>query len=172
MTIPPFLMSGTRFLVSGVVLYAWARARGESKPTRLDWRDAVITGVLMLCIGNGAVGWAEQRVPSGLAALIVAVVPLWMVLLDWMRPRGTRPAFATWAGVLVGLAGLVVLVGADSLTGHGSVDAPSAFVLMFASISWAAGSLYSRYGSHPSSSVMTTGMQMLGGGVALMILSG
>src|SRR5512141_593658 len=76
-TIPPFFMVGSRFLVSGVLLYAWARARGAPRPTRAQWRDATVAGILMLCFGNGAVSWAEQRVPSGLAALLVAVVPLW-----------------------------------------------------------------------------------------------
>ena len=110
-TIPPFLMGGGRFLVSGAVLWAWVRFRGAPRPTSRQWRDASIAGVLMLCAGNGAVAWAEERVPSGLAALIVAVVPLWMVLLDWLRPRGTRPSALTMVGVVVGLAGLIVLIG-------------------------------------------------------------
>jgi drug/metabolite transporter (DMT)-like permease len=80
-TMPPFLMVGARFLVSGVILYAWSRGRGEPRPTKAQWRDALVTGVLLLCCGNGAVAWAEQRVPSGLAALLVAIVPLWMVLV-------------------------------------------------------------------------------------------
>lgn len=168
-TIPPFLMGGGRFLLSGAILYAWARARGAPRPTRIQWRDATVAGILMLCAGNGAVGWAEQRLPSGLSALIVAVVPLWMVVFDWMSPRGTRPSATTWLGVIVGLVGLVVLVGPETFTGHGSIDAPASFVLMLGSVAWAAGSVYSRYGARPESSVLTTGMQMLGGGVALVV---
>jgi drug/metabolite transporter (DMT)-like permease len=135
-----------------------------------QWRDATIAGVLMLCFGNGAVSWAEQRVPSGLAALLVAVVPLWMVVIDWVRPRGTRPRTSVAIGVILGLIGLVVLVGPGTLTGHGTVDTLGAIVLLGGSLAWAAGSVFNRYGARPESSAMSTGLQMLGGSVALMIL--
>ena len=169
-TIPPFIMVGTRFIVSGVLLYAWARLRGDERPTAAQWRDATIVGILMLCLGNGAVSWAEQRVPSGLAALLVAVVPLWMVLLDWLRPRGTRPRMLVIAGVVVGLAGLFVLIGPDSISGHGAVDLAGAIVLIAGSLAWAAGSIYTRYGRVPESAVMSTGVQMIGGSLALLIV--
>jgi drug/metabolite transporter (DMT)-like permease len=169
-TIPPFIMVGARFIVSGVLLYTWARLRGERRPTAAQWRDATIIGILMLCLGNGAVSWAEQRVPSGLAALLVAVVPLWMVLLDWLRPRGTRPRILVMAGVIVGLTGLIVLIGPDSFSGHGAVDLIGAIVLIGGSLAWAAGSIYTRYGSVPESAVMSTGVQMIGGSVALLIV--
>jgi drug/metabolite transporter (DMT)-like permease len=169
-TIPPFFMVGTRFLVSGVLLYGWARFRGAPRPTRLQWRDAAITGVLLLCCGNGAVSWAEQRVPSGLAALLVAVVPLWMVIIDWVRPRGERPTATVMLGVIVGLAGLVVLVGPGELTGHGTVDATAAIVLVLASLAWAAGSVYNRFGALPESPAMSTGLQMISGSVVLVAM--
>src|SRR5580765_2451552 len=124
-SMPPFLMAGSRFAISGAILYAWARLRGVAKPTAAEWRTAAITGFLLICIGNGSVAWAERRVPSGLAALLVAVV----------------------AGVIVGLVGLAVLVGRDSLTGHGGVDALGAGVLVAASMSWAIGSVYNRHGA-------------------------
>ena len=169
-TIPPFIMVGTRFIVSGVLLYAWARLRGDQRPSAAQWRDATIVGILMLCLGNGAVSWAEQRVPSGLAALLVAVVPLWMVLLDWLRPRGTRPRVLVIAGVVVGLAGLFVLIGPDSVSGQGAVDRVGAVVLIAGSLAWAAGSIYTRYGTVPESAVMSTGVQMIGGSIALLIV--
>jgi len=169
-TIPPFLMVGTRFIVSGLLLYSWARLRGDQRPTAAQWRDATIVGILMLCLGNGAVSWAEQRVPSGLAALLVAVVPLWMVLLDWLRPHGARPRVLVIAGVVVGLAGLFVLIGPDSFSGHGAVDLVGAIVLIAGSLAWAAGSIYTRYGTVPESAVMSTGVQMIGGSVALLIV--
>ena len=169
-TIPPFIMVGTRFIVSGVILYSWARLRGGHRPTAAQWRDATIIGILMLCLGNGAVSWAEQRVPSGLAALLVAVVPLWMVLLDWLRPQGTRPRVLVMAGVVVGLTGLIVLIGPDSFSGHGAVDLTGAIVLIAGSLAWAAGSIYTRYGSVPESAVMSTGLQMIGGSFALLIV--
>src|SRR5689334_4107146 len=122
-TMPPLLMAGSRFAISGTILFVWARARGAARPTAAEWRTAAVTGVLLICIGNGSVAWAEQRVPSGLSALLVAVVPLWMVLLDWARPGGTRPRMPVIAGVILGLLGLGVLVGRDALAGRGAVDA-------------------------------------------------
>jgi len=169
-TIPPLLMGGARFVVSGAILYAWARWRGAPRPTSREWRDATIAGALMLCLGNGAVGWAEQRLPSSLAALIVAVVPLWMVILDWLRPRGKRPSVMVMLGVFVGLGGLVVLVGPRTIIGQGDVDATATGVLMVGSLAWAAGSIYNRYSARPASSAMATGIQMLGGSVTLIAL--
>ena len=171
-SMPPLLMAGSRFAVSGAILYAWARFRGVAKPTAAEWRTAAVTGFLLICVGNGSVAWAERRVPSGLAALLVAVVPLWMVLLDWFRPGGARPRKAVLAGVIIGLVGLAVLVGRDSLTGgsQGGVDALGAGVLVAASMSWAIGSVYNRHGARPDSAAMSTALQMLGGSVSLLVL--
>jgi drug/metabolite transporter (DMT)-like permease len=169
-TIPPFVMVGTRFVVSGVILYAWSRWRGAARPTAAQWRDATITGALMLCLGNGAVSWAEQRIPSGIASLLVAVVPLWMVLVDWLRPRGERPHAIVVAGIVVGLAGLVVLIGPASFAGHGDVDSAGALVLIVGSLAWAAGSVFNRHGARPDSAAMSTGLQMIGGSAALLLL--
>ena len=166
-TMPPLLMAGARFSVSGAMLYGWARVRGAPRPTAAEWRVAALTGVLMLCLGNGSVGWAEQRIPSALAALIVAVVPLWMVLFDWVMPGGRRPTVAVVAGVLVGLAGLVVLVGPDQIGAGEPVDIVGALVLVAASMAWAFGSVYNKRGARPESATMSTGLQMLGGSVAL-----
>jgi drug/metabolite transporter (DMT)-like permease len=168
-TIPPFLMAGTRFLVSGAILYAWARRRGAGAPSRAVWRAATITGVLMLFFGNGGVVWAEQRVPSGITALLVAVVPLWMVLMEWLRPGGRRPHSAVFLGLVLGLVGIVLLVGPGAFVGHGDVDTIGALVLMVAAIAWAAGSIYSRHAARPSSAVMATSLQMLTGGVLFML---
>lgn len=169
-TMPPFLMAAARFVVSGVMLYVWARRRGAPRPTSREWRDAAITGVLMLCLGNGAVGWAEQRVPSGLAALLVAVVPLWMVLIDWVRPSGERPATLVIAGVVVGFGGLIVLIGPSSLAHGRSADIAGAIVLVAASLAWASGSVFNRYGARPESSALSTGLQMIGGSVGLFVI--
>jgi drug/metabolite transporter (DMT)-like permease len=168
--IPPFLMSGTRFVVSGALLYGWARARGAAPPKRLQWRDAAIAGLLMLCCGNGAVGWAEQRVPSGLAALLVAVVPLWMVIIDWARPGGKRPGRGVLAGVVVGFVGLIVLVGVDSSGAGATVDATAAIVLVAASAAWAVGSVFNRVANRPESAALSTGIQMLGGSLGLLVV--
>jgi drug/metabolite transporter (DMT)-like permease len=168
-TIPPFLMAGTRFVASGAVLYAWARARGGEAPSRAVWRAGAITGLVMLFGGNGGVVWAEQRVPSGITALLVAVVPLWMVLMEWLRPGGRRPHSAVFVGLVLGLVGIVLLVGPGAIVGHGNVDTIGAATLMFASVSWAAGSIYSRHAARPSSAVMATALQMLTGGVVFLI---
>lgn len=169
-TIPPFLMSGARFLVSGAILYGWARVRAQPAPTRAQWGAAAITGALMLCFGNGAVGWAEQRVPSGLTALLVAVVPIWMVLLDWVLPGGMRPRALVLAGVAVGFAGLGVLIAPDAFAGHAAADLTAALVLVGASLAWACGSVFNRHGARPSSAVMSTGIQMLAGGLGLVLI--
>ncbi|MGH7590897.1 MAG: EamA family transporter, partial [Gemmatimonadales bacterium] len=94
-SIPPFLMAGTRLLTAGGLLYLWARSRGAPLPSRQEWRAAAISGGLMLVCGNGAVVWSEQVVPSGLTALLVALVPAWTVIVEWVLPGGTAPARAT-----------------------------------------------------------------------------
>ncbi|MEO6529129.1 MAG: EamA family transporter [Gemmatimonadaceae bacterium] len=171
-TLPPFLMAGSRFVLSGLLLMAWARWKdGAAAPSRVEWRIGIISGALLLLGGNGAVAWAEQRVPSGIAALLVAIVPLWMVLLEWMRPGGRRPAFAVFAGVTLGLAGLLLLVGPDSLRGGADANSFGALVLVLASLSWAAGSLYTKWAPTTSSSTVRAATQMLAGGV-LLILAG
>jgi drug/metabolite transporter (DMT)-like permease len=172
-TIPPFLMGGARFLTAGIILYVWARLRGVSRPTHAEWRAACLTGVLLLVCGNGAVIWAEQRVASGIVALIVAVVPLWMVLLDWLRPGGTRPRPLVFAGLALGLVGLAMLIGPDAFAseGNGRLDVWAALVPVFGSLFWALGSIVSRYAVRPKSSQLATGMQMLAGGAAFLVVS-
>ena len=172
-TIPPFLMGGTRFVIAGLILYALARQRGAVAPTRPQWRAATVTGILLLVGGNGAVIWSEQHVASGLVALIVAIVPLWMVTLDWLRPGGTRPGRAVFLGLALGLIGLVLLIGPDAIGARGAsrIDARAALVPVVGSLLWALGSIFSRYAPRPSSAQLTTGMQMLAGGAAFLVVS-
>jgi len=166
-TLPPFLMAGTRFIIAGGLLYVWARWRGAERPEAKHWQSAAIIGALLLMGGNGAVVWAEQRIPSGIAALLVAIVPCWMVLVDWIRPGGTTPTGQIVAGLLLGLGGIALLVGPESLMGGGRVDAVGTVALLFGSLCWAAGSIYSRHAAVPRGPVVATGMQMLCGGVIL-----
>jgi drug/metabolite transporter (DMT)-like permease len=170
-TIPPFLMAGVRFVLAGAVLYAWLRLRGAERPRRAYWVSTGVVGALLLLGGNGAVVWAETRVPSGITALLAATLPLWMVLLDWVRPRGTRPSGWVWAGIALGLAGIVLLVGPGNFGGGEPVDLLGAAALILGSLAWAAGSLYSRGAALPPSPFLVTAMQMLSGG-ALLILAG
>jgi drug/metabolite transporter (DMT)-like permease len=173
-SIPPFLMSGVRFVIAGGILYVWARRRGSPAPSRSAWKAAVVTGVLMLFAGNGAVVWAEQLVPSSLVALIVAIVPLWMVLLDWFLPGGKRPTLAVSSGLILGLVGLALLIGPDALRGAGSGPSPTliaTFVPVAGSLFWAIGSIYSGRAARPASASLATGIQMLAGGAAFLLVA-
>ena len=169
-TIPPFLMGGLRFVVSGAALYAWARYRGAARPTRIHWRNAIIAGAFLLLGGNGAVVWAEQFVPSGLTALLVSILPFWLVIIEWVRPPRQRPHGAVLIGLILGFIGIVVLVGPGNIGGHGDVRPIGALVLILGSLSWAIGSFYSRDAELPQSGLLTTGMEMLGGGALLLIV--
>jgi drug/metabolite transporter (DMT)-like permease len=169
-TIPPYLMSTARFVVSGVILYGISRWQGNPRPSRREWRDGAIVGMLLLAGGNGAVGWAEQRVPSGITALLVASVPMWAVLIDWARPRGKRPSLVVALGLAVGLAGVGILA-APEFAGAVHGAALGATVLIIGSISWAAGSIYSRQGARPASALMSTALQMIGGSVFLFAIA-
>ena len=171
-TLPPLLMAGARYVIAGAILLLWARLRqGSASPTRRDWITGLVAGALLLLGGNGAVVWAEQRVPSGIAALIVAVVPLWMVLLDWVRPGGRRPTAPVFAGLAMGLLGLGLLMGPDALRGQGQIDTAGAIVLLLGSLSWAAGSVYTQRAPRPSSANNGSGAQMLAGGLCLLALA-
>jgi drug/metabolite transporter (DMT)-like permease len=171
-TLPPFSMAAARFLVAGGAMYAFARVfGGAAAPTRAEWRTTAIVGVLLLVFGNGLVVWAELSVPSGMAALIVGVVPCCTVLVDWLRPNGTRPGARVVMGLVLGLAGLFVLIGPDVLMGGGRADYIGVAALITASFTWAVGSIYSRHAPMPRSPVLATGMEMLAASVGLAILA-
>jgi len=169
-TMPPFLMAGVRFIISGGVLYALRRAAGDPAPKAIEWRSATIIGVFLLVGGNGGVVWAEQFVASGLTALMVATVPLWMVLMDALRPGGNRPGFMAGSGILVGFAGAVLLIGA-TVSDREAMDPYGAAALVLASLSWAFGSLYGRSAQLPQSQLLGTGMEMFSGGVTLILVA-
>jgi drug/metabolite transporter (DMT)-like permease len=170
-TLPPLIMAGVRFLVAGAVLYAFARLRGTPAPARRQWGPAAVVGGLLLLCGNGAVVLAELTVPSGIVALLVALVPAWMVAFEWARPRGVRPTGRTLAGLVVGFAGIVILVGPAELAGQERVHLLGAVTVLLGSIAWAGGSIYARGADLPRSALLTTAMQMLVGG-ALLALAG
>ncbi|MEM8929840.1 MAG: EamA family transporter [Acidobacteriota bacterium] len=168
-TMPPFSMAGVRFLVAGSLLYAWTYLRGAPRPTAVQWRSAAIIGTFLLLGGNGLVSWAEQYVPSGVTALIVATVSLWMVALEALRPGGTRPGARTLVGLALGMVGIAVLVGPAQLGGE-PVDLVGAIALVAASLLWAIGSIYSRGAPQTRSTLQNVAMQMLAGGAGLMVV--
>jgi drug/metabolite transporter (DMT)-like permease len=168
-TIPPFLMAGARYVTAGALLYGWARLRGAPRPSLLHWRSATVIGAFLLLVGNGGVVWAEQRVDSGLAALLISTEPIWIVLLVWLRAgRQQRPNPRVVAGLLLGFTGLVMLV---RPSGSAGIDPVGATALVLASLSWAWGSLYGMRAPLPASPLATTGMQMLAGGGLLLTAS-
>lgn len=130
---------------------------------------ASIVGASLLLLGNGGVVWAEQTLPSGLTAVLVTTVPLWMVLLEWLRNEHLRPTKPTVLGLLVGFAGVVFLIGPEKLAGDTAIDRFAAMIVIFAALSWAAGSLYSRKAPLPHSPLQSTGMEMLTGGIMMFI---
>ncbi|HEU5050209.1 MAG TPA: EamA family transporter [Gemmatimonadales bacterium] len=167
-TIPPFLMAGTRFLIAGLVLYAWARLRGAPSPSRSNWRAAIILGALFLLFGNGGVVWAEQTVPSGIAAVLVALLPIWTAIIEWIRPPGKRPGAAVTVGLVTGFAGVALLLAPG--VGGTAIDPVGGVVLMLASLSWAYAGIISQEQPLPGSAVLSSGMQMLAGGALLTVL--
>ena len=164
-TMPPMLMAAARFLIAGALLYVIVRlsARGAGRPTRREWGAAALSGLPMLAGGNGGVVWAQQTVPSGIAALMIASVALWIVILDRVF-FGRRLRWPAVVGLIAGFGGVALLV--DPSTG-GGVDPTGATILVLAALSWATGSLLSRGGGLPSNLLLAAAMQMLAGGVAL-----
>jgi drug/metabolite transporter (DMT)-like permease len=169
-TIPPFLLAGVRHLTAGTLLYVVLCARGAAKPTLRHWRSAAIIGGLMLVGGNGLVTWAERTVPSGLAALIVASVPIWMTVLDGLQHR-QRPHGVVVVGLAMGIIGIGLLVAPGSFGGAAHVDPLGAVALLSAALFWAIGSLYARRAPLPSSVFVATAIEMIAGGTLLLLTS-
>ncbi len=165
-TLPGFLMAGTRFVIAGTIVFLWG-ARGGERPTARAWAWAALLGALFFLGGNGGVVWGETRVPTGTSSLLVATMPLWLVLLEWLRPGGIRPSGAVLGGLGLGFAGLCVLLGTG--TGDDAIDPLGASILVLGSFSWATGSLLSRSAPLPRSLALASGMEMIGGGVCLLL---
>ena len=172
-SIPPLFSAGLRFLISGLILYIWRRLKGDPVPGKEQWRAAAIIGLFLLLGGNGGLVWAEQYIPSGISSLFIATTPLWMVLIDSLRPGGRNPGWLTWFGVLFGLAGIILLISPwqQGLSGTEHLNPLGVGVLLFAAFSWTIGSLYSRQAPLPPSTLLYTGMEMLAGCIGLLALS-
>lgn len=168
-SIPALLVPAMRHLSVGLVFYPLFRILSKEKPTLSQWATCSVVGVLLLAVGNGTVSWSEKFVPSGIAALLVSTVSLWMVLLDWLRPGGTRPASRVFVGLFLGFAGMLLLVGPRSLGGSDRVSPLATLALLLASLAWAYGSIYSKHHPLPKSPLLGVAMQCLAGGTALVI---
>jgi drug/metabolite transporter (DMT)-like permease len=169
-TLPPFLMASIRFLIAGGLLYLWSIRRGDrlnDRPGWKQWGAAAVVGFLLLVSANGMLAWAEQRVDSGVSSLVIATVPLWMALIDRLA-YGQRLSGTAVGGLVIGLAGAALLAGP---TGPGHLAPLGAVVLLGSSISWAAGSLYSRRAPLPQRPLVGASMQMLAGGVVLAVIA-
>jgi drug/metabolite transporter (DMT)-like permease len=168
-SIPPFLLMGVRSLLAGLCLYAWARLRGAERPAAGHWRAAAAVGVLLFLGCHGLLAWAQRSVPSGVAALGLATIAIWMTLLDWLWAGARRPGVSVWVGLALGAAGLAVLVGPGSWSG---AVAPSGLLALLGSaFAWALGSVLARRSPLPSSVILSTGMQLIAGGLALAAVS-
>ena len=177
-TMPPLLMASVRFLTAGGLLFLWSLGSGapgaslrSRLPRRGQWRAAAVAGGLMLGGGNGAVTVAEQWVPSGVAALLVASVPLWLVVLDALFGSRTRPSGRAQVGLLVGFGGVALLAGSPGVGQAGSLELLGALLILGGSAAWAAGSLYLRYAPPPPHPHQWVAMQMITGGALLGVVA-
>lgn len=169
-TLPPFLMAGARFFLSGLILAVGLLARGGPRPARADWRGAAIVGVLLLAGGNGSVVWAQQRVPSGVAAVLIATTPFWMIFLDRLSGGLKRISPLSALAALAGFAGVFVLLFPKGFGGVGAVPLVPALAILGAAFWWSLGSTLSRYMRMPASPWWSTALQMLCGGAFLLVL--
>jgi drug/metabolite transporter (DMT)-like permease len=169
-TIPPLLMASVRFAVAGVVLYVWAVRQGDTRgdrPGRKQWVASAVVGVLLLAGGNGGVTWGEQFVPTGIAALLIASVPIWIVVFAHFT-GDDRITWPVAVGLLIGIVGVGILV---QPAGVSAAYLLGSLVILGAAFAWAAGSVYARRAPLPRRPLVATGMEMIGGGIALLVLS-
>src|ERR1043166_861555 len=170
-TIPPFLMAGARFLLAGIIMYAIAWSQGIGKSTWANWRTSLIIGACLLLGGNGGVTISEKYIDTGLAALIVAIVPIYMVLLGWATGMIPRPGPIIWLAFAGGFLGVGILFGPalHFPSNHGPNPTIGISILLVTSFIWSAGSLYSRHSKHAASPFLTAAQQMICGGFLLLV---
>lgn len=167
-SMPPFTAAGMRFISAGLLIYIWRIAKGDPVPTRREWRDAGIIGLLLLLGGNGLVSWAEQFVPSGIAALLISTVPIWMVLIESLRRGGEKPTPRAIIGLVLGFAGIALMIGPGELSQQvGQLHPLGLIALPTAALLWSTGSVYAKSATLPKSTLMTTSVEMLVGSVGL-----
>ena len=167
--VPPFLLAGMRFLAAGVVLYGWMRLRGTPPPSRREWRSAVLLAVLIFVVDYGLLFWAEQRVASGIAAVLLATIPVFMSLSEIFMLRTRRLTGRLATALLIGLGGVAVLVERGAGFGDAPIDSAGAVALLISAVSWAIASALTRKLPLPEAKGMSSGAQMLAGGILLTI---
>lgn len=165
--VPPFLLAGMRFLIAGSALWAWMLAKGTAFPTAREWLSVTLMAVLIFVGDYGLVFWAEQRVPSGITAVMMATIPVFMAVSEILILRTQRLTLRLGAALLVGLGGVAVLVSRSVSFGDAPIDTVGAIALIVAAISWSVGSMLTRKLPLPSEKAMSSGAQMLAGGVLL-----
>jgi drug/metabolite transporter (DMT)-like permease len=165
--VPPFLLAAMRFLAAGAVLYGWMIARGERSPSGREWASAWLLAVLIFVLDYGLLFWAEQRVPSGIAALMMATIPVFMALSEIIFLRTQRLTLRLAIALLIGIGGVAVLMNRSLHLGGAPIDRVGAVALIVASMSWSFSSALTRKLPLPSSKVMSSGAQMLAGGMLL-----
>lgn len=169
-TVPPILAAGFRFLSAGLILFAWSQLRGDSFPKGREWRSALLLGVVMFACNYGPLFWAEQRVPSGVAAIISALIPVWVALFEWTRSGSGMPK-QLLIGTACGLAGVVVLSLAPGRLHAQHIDLAGVVALLIGTLAWAIGTIWSRHLPLPKSRPTSAGIQMMLGGLTLTIVS-
>ncbi len=169
-TFPPFLMAGIRFLIAGALLYGFVVVKEKKHPKLIEWRDTTIIGTLLLLGGNGLVVIAEKTIPSSIAAIVIATVPLWMIVIAWLLKSQTKPNRSTLIGTLIGFVGVVILMFPSQQT-HLHFDTFGLLLTLLAAILWSLGSIYSQKAILPTSVMLSTAMQMLSGGLVLIIVA-
>ena len=169
--VPPFLLAAIRFLVAGIVLFGWTIARGERRPTGRQWASVYLLALLIFVLDYGLLFWAEQRVPSGIAAVMMATIPVFMALSEIIFLRTQRLTVRLALALLIGLCGVAVLVIRSLDLGGAPIDRLGAVALLVASISWSVASAFARKLPLPQSKVMSSGAQMLAGGFFLSLTS-
>jgi len=170
--VPPFLLAGMRFLVAGLVLFGWMRARGTPSPTRREWGGATLLALLIFVCDYGLLFWAERRVPSGVAAVMLATIPVFMSLSEIIILKTQRLTIRLAAALVVGISGVAVLVSHSVSFGDAPIDPVGACALIAAAISWSAASALTRKVPLPAEKAMSSGVQMLSGGILLVLAAG
>jgi len=169
--LPPFLFAAMRFLIAGLILCGWMFAHGERSPSALQWRSLFLLALLIFVLDYGLLFWAEQRVPSGIAAVMMATIPVFMALSEIIFLRTQRLTVRLASALFVGLAGVAVLMSRSLNLGGAPIDTSGAIALIIGSVSWSIASVLTRKLPLPSSKVMSSGAQMLAGGILLSLVA-